>query len=227
VDGEVSKVDSVLLSAGEERVRSAGLAGDSIGWHDLKVGERVQRFRVYRAAEDAVVLDLDSTFRLGKDSYIRVPGSPGLGDLGERLTMLLWVYPEETHKGLVDIFTNGDNHVLQVVDGRQLTFFAGGWGRGDNTVDLPADWVGHWHLIAGVCGADGLRVYIDGASKGFTPLEKSVHLFGGDNTWMIGRNEEFPGQRIFTGDVRRPRIYQEALSAEDILTIYRKESSNP
>ena len=229
VDGEVRKVDSVLLPAGEEGVRSAELAGGSVGWHYLKIGigEKVQRFRVYRAAEDAVVLDLDSVFRLGKDSYIRIAGNPGLGDLGERLTMMLWVYPEEAHKGLVDIFTNGDNHVLQVVDGRQLTFFAGGWGRGDNTVDLPADWVGHWHLIAGVCGADGLRVYIDGALKGFTPLEKSVHLFGGDNSWIIGRNEEFPGQRIFTGYVRRPRIFQEALSGEDILSIYRKERTNP
>jgi hypothetical protein len=214
----------------------------------LQVGGREERFRVYSVAEDAVVLDLDSVLqdrsgfgnngmmvgervsapvRLGKGSYIRIAGSPSLGDMGERLTMLLWVYPEETHRGLVDIFTNGDSHVLQIVDGRQLTFFAGGWGRGDNTVDLPVDWVGHWHLITGVCGADGLRVYIDGAAKGFTPLEISVHLFGGDNSWIIGRNEEFPGQRIFTGHVRRPRIFQEALSGEDILSIYRKERNNP
>jgi len=240
MDGEVVKVDSVLLSAGEEGVRSSRLASGGVGWHAVQVGERAERFRVYRSAEDAVVLDLDSTLQdrsgfgnngimigEGKNRYIGIAGSPSLGDLGERLTMLLWVYPEEKHGGLVDIFTNGDNHVLQVVDGRQLTFFAGGWGRGDNTVDLPADWVGHWHLIAGVCGVDGLRVYIDGEQKGFTPLEKSVHLFGGDNSWIIGRNEEFPGQRIFVGNVRRPRIFQEALSGEDILTIYRKERNQP
>jgi putative alpha-1,2-mannosidase len=227
VDGEVRKVDTVLLLAGEEGVRSAVLSGGSVGWHDLKIGEKVQRFRVYRSAEDAVVLDIDTTFRSGKDKYIRIAGNSNLGDLGERLTMLLWVKPEEKRNGLVDIFSNGDNHVLQIVDGRQLTFFAGGWGRGDNTVDLPADWIGHWHLIAGTCGADGLRVYIDGELKGFTPLEKSVHLFGGDNSWIIGRNDEFPGQRIFVGSARRPRIYQEVLSGEDILSIYRTERNNP
>ncbi len=245
VDGEVVGMDTVGLDAGEESKRSIVYAGGAVGWHDLRIGGRDQRFRIYRSAEDAVVLDLDSTLqdrsgfgnsglrigkgeRLGQDDYIRIPGSPGLGDMGERLTMLLWVYPEgEGDRGLVDIFTNGDNHVLQVAGGRQLTFFAGGWGRGDNTVDLPKNWSGHWHLIAGVCDGDGLRVYIDGEQRGFTPLEKSVHLFAGDNTWMIGRNEEFPGQRIYEGYVRRPRIFQEALSAGAILTIYRKESSNP
>ena len=244
VDGEVIGIDSVGLDAGEESVRSMDYTSGKAGWHELRIGGREQRFKVYREAAEAVVLDLDSTLqdrsgfgnngikvgkgvRLGQDGYIRIPGSPSLGDMGEKLTMLLWVYPEgKGDGGLVDIFTNGDNHVLQVAGGRQLTFFAGGWGRGDNTVNLPKDWSGHWHLIAGVCDRDGLRVYIDGEQRGFTPLEKSVHLLAGDNTWMIGRNEEFPGQRIYEGYVRRPRIFQEALSAGAILTIYRQESNN-
>jgi hypothetical protein len=252
VDETIVGIDSIGLDAGEERSRSMEWSGARAGWHELRVGDKGERFKVYRSAADAVVLDLDSLLRdgsgfgndglgkggrLGVADHIRLPGSPSLGDMGERLTMLLWVHPEakggkgmmdmKEGGGLVDIFTNGDNHVLQVAGGRQLTFFAGGWGRGDCTVDLPADWVGHWHMIAGVCGVDGLRVYIDGMQRGFTPLEKSVHLFAGDNTWMIGCNEEFPGQRIYTGYIRRPRIFQEALSTEDILTIYRKESNNP
>jgi hypothetical protein len=141
--------------------------------------------------------------------------------------MMLWVYPEANRRGLTDIFTNGDNHVLQVVDGRQLTFFAGGWGRGDCTVDLPSDWEGHWHLIAGVCDESGLKVYIDGVRRGSTPMEKSVHLYGGENTWMIGGNEEFPGQRLYKGKLRRPRIFQDALSDEAIGAIYQKETDNP
>ncbi|HEY6901651.1 MAG TPA: GH92 family glycosyl hydrolase, partial [Puia sp.] len=236
IDGGLVGIDTVVLDAGEERSRSMTFIAGKSGAHVLKIGEREEWFKVYSSATDAIVLDLDSSRTdhsgfgnnaIAGDGYVHIPGSPSLNDLGERLTMMIWVRPEESKKGLVDIFTNGDNHVLQVVGGKQLSFFAGGWGRGDCTVDLPADWVGHWHLIAGVNEAGGLRVYIDGRPKGFTPLEKSVHLFGGDNTWMIGRNEEFPGQRIYKGAFKRPRIFAEALSAEDILTIYSRESNNP
>jgi len=138
------------------------------------------------------------------------------------LTMCVWVYPEAaTGQGLVDIFTNGDTHVLQIGGGGStLTFFAGGWGRGDCTVDLPANWLHHWHYLSGVCDTDGLTVYIDGQWRRHTPLEKGVHLFGGDNTWMLGRNEEFPGQRIFEGRVDRPMIVQEALDAGTIHALY-------
>jgi hypothetical protein len=141
--------------------------------------------------------------------------------------MCVWVYPEAAKNGLVDIFTNGDTHVLQIGGGRTLTFFAGGWGRGDCTVDLPADWLRHWHLLTGVCDEGGLRLYIDGQLHGYTKLEKSVHLFGDGNTWMLGRNEEFPGERIFDGRVDRPRIYQEALPADVISRIYEQQKAQP
>lgn len=219
VDGVVVGVDMVGLDAGEERSRNVVVTG-GVGWHVLKIGGRELRFRVYSSAVDAVVLDLDSGL-VDRSGFVN-----RVVDLGERLTMMIWVRPSEVKSGLVDIFTNGDNHVLQVVNGRQLSFFAGGWGRGDCTVDLPADWVGNWHLIAGVNEAGGLRVYIDGQPKGFTPLEKSVHLVGGDNAWMVGGNEEFPGQRIYKGEFRRPRVFAEALSGEDVLSIYLTERSN-
>jgi putative alpha-1,2-mannosidase len=165
---------------------------------------------------------------LGRDAYIQLAGSASLDDIGKELTMLLWVYPETDKKhGLTDIFTNGDNHVLQVSDGKTLTFFAGGWGRGDCTVDLPADWTKHWHLITGVCDSTGLHVYIDGVQRGFTRLEKSIQLFAGGNNWVIGRNEEFPGQRIYEGYIDRPRIFNAALSPAAINILYQQESDHP
>jgi len=236
VDGKEVAADSWSLEAGEQMVRRVALAGSHAGWHQLWIGKSRRRFRVYDSAAGATVLDLDSAWkdRSGfgndgalKDGLITLRASPSLNDLGRHLTMLLWVYPEKTKQGLTDIFTNGDNHVLQVVNDRQLTFFAGGWGRGDCTVDLPSDWEGHWHLIAGVCDDSGLKVYIDGVRRGSAPLEKTVHLSGADNVWMIGGNEEFPGQRIYKGRVRRPRIFQEALSDAEIGEIFKKESSNP
>ncbi len=244
VDSMVVGIDSVSLEPGEERERSWVWKASVSGWHIWKIGGLSQRCRVYASPEEAVVLDggaiIGDTMMedrsgwenvihvvAGREPYLWVAGSRALDDLGERLTMCVWVYPEVVKKGLVDIFTNGDTHVLQVGDGRTLTFFAGGWGRGDCTVDLPADWLHHWHYLAGVCDPSGLKVYIDGQLRGTTPLEKGVHLFGGNNTWMLGRNEEFPGERIFVGQVDRPAIYQSALSADAIYQFYIKERHQP
>ncbi|WP_431214236.1 hypothetical protein ACQ86N_05115 [Puia sp. P3] len=139
VDGKPVAVDTMRLGAGERSSRRMSWRVGSRGWHQLWVGNSRRRFRVYDSAASALVLDLDGGWKdrsgfgnngVVSDGLVRLPGSYSLNDLGRRLTMLLWVYPEKSGRGLTDIFTNGDNHVLQVVDGRQPTFFAGGWGRG-------------------------------------------------------------------------------------------------
>ena len=152
---------------------------------------------------------------LGKDRYVVVPGAPSLDNMGETMTMMVGVYPVAKRQGLVDIFTKGDNHVLQVKDGKTLTFFAGGWGRGDCTVDLPDDWVGHWHHLAGVCTGRELLLYIDGRLAGKSVVDGLVNLSVA-NKWVLGRNEEFPGERIFEGRVRDTRVYAAALGEAEI-----------
>jgi len=240
LDSTMAGVDTVKLEPGEERERSHVWMASAAGWHEWRIGGLSRRCRVYESPGDAVVLDgvwIGDTAMVdrsgwanelhvsgGRDRYLWIDRSRSLNDdLGERLTMCVWVYPEVSKSGLVDIFTNGDTHVLQISGGRSLTFFAGGWGRGDCTVDLPGDWLRHWHLLTGVCDESGLRLYIDGQLRGYTKLEKGVHLFGSGNTWMLGRNEEFPGERIFEGRVDLPRIYQEALGADAIHDLYEKE----
>lgn len=240
MDSTVVGVDTVKLEPGEQRERCWVGKASVAGWHMWRVGGLSRRCRVYESPGEAVVLDgvwIGDTVmvdRSGWENIIHVAGRPRylwlspsrpLDDLGERLTMCVWVFPEASKNGLVDIFTNGDTHVLQIGGGRTLTFFAGGWGRGDCTVALPADWLRHWHLLTGVCDENGERLYIDGQLRGETKLEKVVHLFGGGNTWMLGRNEEFPGERIFEGRVDRPRIYQEALPADVISRIYEQEKT--
>lgn len=244
MDADIVGMDSVVLEPGQERERSWTWKAGAAGWHEWKIGGIARRCRVYATPEEAVVLEggpvVGDTVMEdrsgwgnalhaagGQNRYWWVRGSRSLDDLGERLTMSVWVYPEASKRGLVDVFTNGDTHVLQIGNGKTLTFFAGGWGRGDCTVDLPEDWLGHWHMLTGVCDEDGLRLYIDGQLRGVTKLEKGVHLFGGGNTWMLGRNEEFPGERIFEGRVDRPRIYVAALPAEAVNALYEKERKQP
>ena len=161
---------------------------------------------------------------LGKDCYVEVPNSPSLDQMGEEITMMAWVYPVAAGRGHACLLTKGDDHVLQVVGNGSLSFFAGGWGRGECMADLPADWLGHWHHIAGVCDGSSLRLYIDGIQKGFTPAEGRVNL-SNTHRWTLGRNEEFPGQRIFTGYLDGVKVFEAPLTGEEIRVLVEKEVS--
>lgn len=155
----------------------------------------------------------------GENCFVEVPNAASLDLMGNTITMMAWVYPTGDDNGLVDIFTKGDSHVLQVKDGKTLTFFAGGWGRGDCTADLPSDWKNHWHHIAGVCTGNTLFLYIDGILKSTTVMEDVVDL-SNNNKWTFGRNEEFPSQRIYHGYIDGIKIYKQPLSQEDILKVF-------
>jgi len=156
---------------------------------------------------------------LGNDSFVEIPNAPSLDQLGETLTMMCWVYPEEGNEhGLVDMFTKGDHHVLQTNNGRTLTFFAGGWGRGDITIDLPANWKQQWHHLAGVCKGDMLWLYVDGKLSGSAKVDGSVNL-SADSKWEIGRNEEFPSERVFHGYIDQVKVYEQALTAAEVSSV--------
>jgi len=151
----------------------------------------------------------------GKDCFVEVPHAPGLNQIEQTLTMMAWVKPTAAASGLVDLFTKGDAHVLQVVNGKTLNFFAGGWGRGECSTLLPDNWLHHWHHIAGVCDGASLRLYVDGVLKAVTPLSekgiRDVH-----SHWNVGRNEEFPSARIFNGYMKDIKLFAAPLSAAAI-----------
>ncbi|MDP9076739.1 MAG: GH92 family glycosyl hydrolase [Bacteroidota bacterium] len=158
----------------------------------------------------------------GENCFLEMPDAASLKITGETLTMMAWVYPTGKENGLTDIFTQGDTNVLQVTDGKTLTFFAGGWGRGDCTVNLPADWRQHWHHISGICAGKTLSVYIDGklAGRSLTDVSASLEV---NNKWVLGRNEEFPSERIFHGYMKKVKIFEQALTGEEVLSIVLKE----
>jgi hypothetical protein len=134
---------------------------------------------------------------------------------------MLWVYPIGKNR-LTDVFTKGDYHVLQVSNNKKLTFFAGGWGRGDCSASLPVNWFNTWHHIAGICDGKSLKVYIDGQLKNTVQLQDRVNL-SVPNKFVIGRNEEFPGQRIFDGYVDHVKVFGAPLTDDEISEIVTRE----
>ncbi|SDP90781.1 alpha-1,2-mannosidase, putative [Mucilaginibacter sp. OK268] len=172
-----------------------------------------------------IELESGKMILLGDNCFVEVPNAPSLDNLGQTITMMAWVYPEGKETGLVDMFTKGDTHVLQMIDNKALTFFAGGWGRGDCTVNLPTNWKQNWHHIAGVCSGNVLSVYIDGKLAGTSTVEGPVNLSVA-NKWQIGRNEEFPSERIFHGYMDGIKVFAQPLSATGILDIFNKEQAH-
>jgi len=243
VDDRVVYVDSSWLAPGASKKVLVTLPAFPAGWRMLNVGGKKEKFKVYRRPEESMLLDLSANGKdssgfghdakdvgkgplFGKDYYLEVPNSSSLDSMGETLTMMAWVYPAGKGDNLVDIFTKGDNHVLQVGGNRTLTFFAGGWGRGDCTIDLPSDWWGHWHHIAGVCEGTVLKLYIDGELMGTSAVDGRVNL-SVTNKWTLGRNEEFPGQRVFKGYIEHARVFTEALTTEAIRHLYQSSGAPP
>ncbi|WP_170970995.1 GH92 family glycosyl hydrolase [Ilyomonas limi] len=243
LNDKLLRYDTVMLHAGDSVVINHHAIAREDGGYQLTIKDAVAKGKVYSTADSAIVLDIPGEI-MGKEmvtdvsgfennghkaafgNYIELPHTASLDSNGTALTMIAWIYDAGTNKPLVELIAKGDNHVLQLVNGKSLTFFAGGWGRGDCTVQLPEDWQGRWHQIAGVCNSADLRVYIDGKLQGITPLEEEINLDVAAK-WTIGSNEEFPLDRTFTGQMRDVKIYIAPLSVADIQSIYQKEKVYP
>jgi len=215
IDYQVYKAnkESLLLDLSPVEITVDNLVNDKSGFDN--------KGRIISANADHTK-NINDKLLFGDNRYIEMNAAASLDELGETITMMTWVYPTAVESSLTDIFTKGDTNVLQVAGGKSLTFFAGGWGRGDCTVDLPSDWLRHWHHIAGVCNGKMLYVYIDGALKGTAIADQTANL-SVNNKWMLGRNEEFPSERIFHGYMNNAKIYKEALSADEVFGVFNNE----
>ncbi len=67
-----------------------------------------------------------------------------------------------------------------------------------------------------------LSVYIDGELCG-TAAIGALTLKASTCRWNLGRNEEFPGQRIYKGKIDKVKIFVEALSHDEINKIMNVE----
>ncbi|WP_167459432.1 GH92 family glycosyl hydrolase [Pedobacter jejuensis] len=246
--------DQVYLLPGQQKTINHRFTVNRTGLQTIKTGNMQAIFKVYDTPSTALLLNLEfenlknnqvvdqSGFKnnallisgandskkynteIGDSTYLEIPNAPSLDQIGNSLSMMAWVYPTGEEKGLTDIITKGDSHVIQTTDNKTLTFFAGGWGRGDCTVKLPANWKNNWHHIAGVCEGDLLSIYLDGKLAGSTKVD-GVSNLSNTSRWQIGRNEEFPSERIFHGQIDLIKIYGEPLLAKEIEVVFQKEKS--
>ena len=130
--------------------------------------------------------------------------------------MSIWLYPLDHEPA--DFFCQGDYNVLKTEGSSNghttLSFFAGGWGRGEAKYQVREEWANRWHHIAGVCDSTSIRLYLDGEPVAKTDVTGTIEA--SPFPWLIGRNAEKPGERMFFGCVDEARIFLEALDAAEI-----------
>jgi hypothetical protein len=138
--------------------------------------------------------------------------------------MMGWVNLTVTENYPVSIITQGDHNVIQLLNKNEIEFFAGGWGRGTCNANLSSGFLDGWHHIAGVADGLLLKLYIDGKLMETVTLDNNASLITKAN-WNLGRNEEFPGKRIFNGKMDGVKIFAVALLPNEIAEIVDKEKS--
>ena len=145
-----------------------------------------------------------------------LPDDASLDITGKALTLEAWVKPEpaSTHSPIVG---KGDTQYGLKVDvsGEKLEFNIFGKTAKWVTLNtpLPNDWLGKWHHVAGVYDGEELKLYIDGEVKASRKSSAPIASCGYPSN--IGRNAQYP-DRTFRGLIRRVRIYNKALTADEL-----------
>jgi beta-galactosidase len=102
----------------------------------------------------------------GHDEWVEAYRDPAVDALERELTVDFWVFPR-LWNGHGWFLNNGERGFgLIQKDERHLSFFIGGGPGGEVTAEIPPDWYGRWHHLAGVYDGTELRLYVDGELKG-------------------------------------------------------------
>jgi len=147
------------------------------------------------------------------NSFVQVPNDPSLQITGS-ITMDAWINQAAVGGRIIDKVTafNVDGYLLDVVGDRLRLFVGGVWVV--SNAPMPT---GTFMHVAGVYNGTSLAVYINGVLSNEIPTAvASIPI--SDNSVRIGADST--GGSLFNGIIDEPRIFDRALSAAEIATIY-------
>ena len=250
LNGKPIKHILVSLEAGEEAKYKSSITIDDSGFATIGVLGKEQRVKVYVDALEACVLEAafgkdgkatdlsgfenhgkchgplqwgDNYVQTTQNAYIEFPTTPSMMQSTGAVTLMAWINPLKVPRGYADFFSKGDYTVMKL-HGRQIAFFAGGWGRGTCEVAVPDEWFGAWHQVVGVGTGEMLTLYIDG--KKVQQIAVSGIIGATELPWNLGRNAEMPFSRFADMQIGAMRIFGAALNEEQVKSIYNKEKTH-
>lgn len=166
--------------------------------------------------------EADSSVKLDNQTYITFEKHPPLQYEGDAISLMAWIKPDSIKEHYTSLITLGDYHVLQMVGQNRISFFSGGWGRGQCITTIPTTLSHQWMHVAGVSDGKVLKIYINGELSGQESIQpKSLTL--PNMSWNLGRSEEFPNQRAYHGEMNHVKIFTEPLTENEIREIFERE----
>lgn len=144
------------------------------------------------------------------NGYVDMPSSPAL-NLTEAVTVEATVKPIS---GDSEFITKGDTQYSLKAAGGKLEFFiydkVAQWVSA--SVNVPSDWYGNWHQIAGSFDGTSVKLYLDGKLVATTPHASKIST----NSFnvSIGRNAERGSTS--KADIDSVRIYNRALEVTEL-----------
>jgi len=159
----------------------------------------------------------------GTTQYVLVPNSSSIDVTGTNLTMAAWIQiTGATGKSYQNIFGKDSvfgafQYRLLISDSRSsLRFQANGGAIDAISNNFTALTLGTWHHVAVAYNGSSINFYLDGQSQGSTPATGSIA--SSSNDLDIGKT--YALNYYFDGTIDDVRVYNRALSASDVLTLY-------
>ena len=171
----------------------------------------------------------------GIDDYVDCGVDNSLNMVNENFTVSLWFITNNPGSGSRDLLMKGayspggKNYSIISINGGNLSIAIDDNANGYKIVTSSINYMdGNWHYVVGVRDSNNLRLYVDGNEDANSPTDitnygsldsiRSLRLGCGSNEPNNGN----PGN-WFAGKIDEIKIYNRALSSEEILADYQRE----
>ena len=164
-------------------------------------------------------LDLD-----GVNDYVDC-GNAAIFDITEQVTLAVWVNTSDMGNGQHNPYITKGDHSYAIKGHAwgniEFYIYSGGW----RTCTMPAGaaFNGEWHHLTGTYDGTQLLLYLDGEQQSRTSFTGAIAT--GTFNVNIGRNDENT-DRLYEGLIDDARIYNRALSANEIKKIANPEKAS-
>jgi hypothetical protein len=194
----------------DEAVGTVALDSSGYGNHGILIGDPCW---VTGRVSGAILFD-------GDGDYVYCSNSPSF-DITNQITVAAWVNITTVPVHWASIATKGDSAWrISTFEGQRKFHFAltgpPDYARVDGSTEVSA---GEWHHVVGTYDGANIRLYVDGVEDPNSPQSYSGLISTNNYNVCIGENSEMPG-RYWNGHIDDVRIYNRALSAEEVRTLF-------
>jgi len=159
----------------------------------------------------------------GVNDYLTIPNSPSLNISGTGLTLSLWINPALSGGDSVVLgkFWNATmtspyyQYGLELAGGTVPVFYVGTAGGPLSASMGSALALNQWSYLAVVFDGSQVKFYLNGALVSTVPLQATITARS--NPFRLGADNNT--QQFFKGSLDEVRIYNHALTTQEILTI--------